>query len=117
MDLLKEDIDRLLSYNTKMQVNIRDRKLGITNYFLTFAIIMYIVIYVFGIREGYLMYEQSRGIATTAVTGDLLAMSSGSTDLRYFSADELVYPRSRTGTYSSRRGLTSTNRSERSVRT
>jgi len=92
MDLLKEDIDRLLSYNTKMQVNIRDRKLGITNYFLTFAIILYIIVYVFMIREGYLMYEQSRGVAATAVTGDLLAMSSGSTDLRYFNADELVYP-------------------------
>lgn len=92
MDLLKEDVDRLLSYNTKMQVNIQDRKLGLANIFLQLGIVAYIVVYVFMIHEGYLEYEQARGIATTQVSGDLLAMSSGSTEKRYFSADELVYP-------------------------
>jgi hypothetical protein len=92
MDLLKEDIDRLFSYNTKMQVNIRDKKLGITNYILMLGIVLYIVVYVFVIEEGYLAYEQARGIAAAAVSGDVVAMSSGSTDLRYFSADQLVYP-------------------------
>jgi len=92
MDLLKEDVDRLLSYNTKMQVNIQDKKLGITNILLQLLIVGYIVVYVFMVKEGYLKYEQARGIATTQVTGDLLAISSGSTEKRYFSADELVYP-------------------------
>ena len=92
MDLLKEDLDRLLSYNTKMEVKIQDKKLGLTEIFLKLGIIAYIVVYVFGIEEGYLAYEQARGVATTQVSGDVLAISSGSTEKRYFSADELVYP-------------------------
>lgn len=92
MDLLKEDVDRLLSYNTKRQVNILDRWLGLTNIFLQLSIVSYIVIYVFLIKKGYLEYEQAFGVATTSVSGDVLGMSAGSTEYRYFSADELVYP-------------------------
>lgn len=92
MDLLKEDVDRLLSYNTKMQVSILDRYLGMTAIMLQLGIVSYIVFYVFMIDEGYLAYEQAFGIATASVTGDVLSMSAGSTVARYFSADELVYP-------------------------
>lgn len=90
MDTLKQDVDRLLSYNTKQQVNILDRYLGLTQYLLTFGIMCYIVGYVFIIDEGYLEYEQSKGVTATHVRGDAVASTLHST--RYFSADEITYP-------------------------
>lgn len=90
MDILKQDVDRLLSYNTKQQVNILDRYLGLTQYLLTFGIMCYIVGYVFIIDEGYLEYEVSNGVTATHVRGDALASTFATT--RYFSADEITYP-------------------------
>jgi len=92
MDLLKEDVDKLLSYNTKQQVEILDRWLGLTNIGIQLGIMLYVGLYIFGMRSGYLLYEQARGVATTSVYGDVLAVASGQTEPRYFNADDLVYP-------------------------
>jgi len=92
MDLLNEDLDKVLSYNTKQQVKILDRWLGIVNYFVTMAIVTYIVGYVFIIDEGYLKYEQARGIIVTHTRGDVAVTSSGKMKTRSFAADEINYP-------------------------
>jgi len=91
MDVLKEDVDRLFSYNTVQQVKILDRWLGVVNNLLTLIILCYIVIYVFMYDKGYLEYEQAKGVTLTHVHGD--AVSQGTQgDLRYFAASELTYP-------------------------
>jgi len=92
MDLLNEDVDKVLSYNTKQQVKILDRWLGLVNYFVTMGIVVYIVGYVFIVDEGYLKYEQARGIIVTHTRGDVAAMSSGKMKTRSFAADEINYP-------------------------
>jgi len=112
MDFLKEDADRLLSYNTKQQVSILDRFLGVANVLIQLLIVAYIVVYVFIIDEvplfilvyrfhvvlvcfllqGYLEYEQARGVAATHVSGGVVAISSGTTKDRYFGPDEITYP-------------------------
>lgn len=91
MDVLKEDVDRLFSYNTVQQVKILDRWLGIVNNLLTLIILCYIVIYVFMYDKGYLEYEQAKGVTLTHIHGD--AVSQGTSgDLRYFAASEISYP-------------------------
>ena len=86
LDFLKEDVDRLLSYKTKQQVNILDRWLGFANVGLQLAIVSYIVGYVFVIDEGYLEYEQARGVTTTHVNkqGDVVVPSSAKVVWTFF---------------------------------
>eukprot|EP00397_Hematodinium_sp_SG-2012_P020012 GEMP01020594.1.p1 GENE.GEMP01020594.1~~GEMP01020594.1.p1 ORF type:complete len:388 (+),score=100.94 GEMP01020594.1:210-1373(+) len=91
-DVFKEDVDRLLSYNTKQQVKILDRWLGIFFLFLQLIIVAYIVGYVFIYDEGYLEYEQAKGVAVTHIRGDVAVTSSGTTKTRSFAADEINYP-------------------------
>lgn len=91
MDILKEDVDRLFSYNTMQMVKILDKFLGILNNVLTLIILSYVVVYVFIIDKGYLEYEQAKGITLTHVHGD--AVSQGTKgDMKYFSASEITYP-------------------------
>lgn len=91
MDLLKEDVDRLFSYNTVQQVKILDARLGVLNNVLTLIILLYIVVYVFIIDKGFLEYEAASGVTMTHVSGD--AVSQGTQgDMRYFSASEITYP-------------------------
>lgn len=88
----REDTDRLLSYYTKQQVLFLDRKLGITFYFCTLCIAVYIVAYMFVYKKGYLELEQAKGGVVTHVFGDTVAASSGKRATRYFSAEDLTYP-------------------------
>jgi P2X purinoceptor 4 len=91
MDILKEDVDRLFSYNTIQQVKILDRWLGVLNNVLTLIIMCYIVIYVFIYDKGYLEYEQAKGVLLTHVYGDAVAQGTQG-DLRYFAGNEITYP-------------------------
>jgi len=93
MDILRQDIDHLFSYNSKMQVQFRDRILGITNYGIMVAIMCYIIGYVFIYDEGYLKRENSHGVTVTTVRGDVVADGqSGDSASQYFAADDIVYP-------------------------
>lgn len=89
----REDMDRSLSYYTKQQVNIVDKRLGILYYLLIISIVLYIVIYMFIIEKGYLELEQAKGSVATHVSGDAVSVSSGKPlPPRYFSAEELTFP-------------------------
>jgi hypothetical protein len=57
-----------------------------------FAIMCYIIGYVFVYEEGYLKKETSQGLAVTAVSGDVVADGQSGDSSLYFSADDLVYP-------------------------
>lgn len=94
MDVLKQDVDRLLSYETKQQVSIKDKWLGITNGLLQLLILSYIVGYVFIYDNGHLEFEYAKGVTTTHVdsASDLVVASSGKTRTRSFSVEELTYP-------------------------
>jgi len=91
MDVLKEDVDRLFSYNTIQQVKILDRWLGILNNTLTLIILGYIVVYVFIYDKGYLEYEQAKGVTLTHIHGDTVSQGTQG-DLRYFAPSEITYP-------------------------
>lgn len=91
MDVLKEDVDRLFSYNTIQQVKILDRWLGVLNNILTLIILCYIVVYVFIYDKGYLEYEQAKGLLLTHIHGDAVAQGTQG-DIRYFSGSEITYP-------------------------
>lgn len=92
MWLLKEDADRLLSYNTQQQVNILDRYLGITQHIINLLVITYIVGFDLWYCKGYYEYETSRGIVATHVNGDAFVKSSGKSGERFFSSEEISYP-------------------------
>lgn len=88
-----EDYDKMFSYYTKRQVNILDRWLGITNYFVMLLIAAYVVGFVFILDRGYLESEPAFGPLVTHVSGDAVAFSQGKkAGSRYFSGDELTYP-------------------------
>lgn len=91
MDILKEDVDRLFSYNTIQQVKILDRWLGVLNNILTLIILGYIVVYVFIYDKGYLEYEQAKGVTLTHVHGDVVSQGTAG-DLKFFAASEITYP-------------------------
>lgn len=88
----QEDADRLLSYYTRQQVMFLDAKLGGTFYFLQFSILCFIIGYILIYKQGYLQWEQSLGAVVTHVSGDAVAVSTGSAGTRYFSIGELTYP-------------------------
>lgn len=90
--LINSDPDHQLSFDTKQQVNILDRWLGITFNASTATILAYIFIYVFWIERGYLEYEQARGAVVTHVNGDAISVSNGKPATRFFTAEDLVYP-------------------------
>lgn len=87
-----EDNDKAFSYYTKQQVNIIDKRLGILYYFLIATIVLYIVIYMFIIEEGYLELEQAKGSIATHISGEVFAISSGKPKRRYFSSEEIAFP-------------------------
>jgi len=91
MDIMKEDVDRLFSYNTIQQVKILDRFLGILNNIFTIIILGYVVIYVFLIDKGHLEYEAAKGLVLTHVTGDVVSQGTLG-DIRFFSANDFTYP-------------------------
>jgi len=91
--MLRQDVDRLFSYNTKQQVQIGDRLLGITNYVIMFVVMVYIVGYVFIQDHGYLEKEPAKGVAVVQFSGEDLAWNSvGDTHSRFFSEGEITFP-------------------------
>lgn len=93
MDILRQDVDHLFSYNSKRQVQFRDRILGILNYAIQVCIMIYVIGYVFIYEKGYLKGETSHGLAVTAISGDVVAdPQSGDSRKKYFSAEDIGYP-------------------------
>lgn len=90
--LVQTDPDHQLAFDTKQQVNILDRWLGITFNISTVIILAYIFVYVFYFEQGYLEYEQARGAVVTHVNGDTISVSSGKPGTRFFTAEDLIYP-------------------------
>lgn len=88
----QEDADKLLSYYTRQQVLFVDAKLGATFYFLQFLILCFIVGYILIYKQGYVQWEQAKGGIVTHVSGDAVAISTGTDATRYFSAEDLTYP-------------------------
>jgi len=88
----QEDADKLLSYYTRQQVLFVDAKLGATFYFLQFSILCFIVGYILIYKQGYVQWEQALGGCVTHVSGDAVAISTGTAATRYFSVEELTYP-------------------------
>mmetsp|Transcript_76907 Transcript_76907/g.135489 ORF Transcript_76907/g.135489 Transcript_76907/m.135489 type:complete len:386 (+) Transcript_76907:78-1235(+) len=87
-----EDPDKMFSYSTKQQVEVRNKWIGLIQYTLQTAMVVYIVFGIFIYSQGYLDYEPSRGATATHVHGEVLAASSGKVGSRYFSAEEITYP-------------------------
>lgn len=93
LNVFNEDVDHLFSYNSKRQVQFRDRLLGVTNYAIMLAIMTYVVGYVFILDRGYLKSEASYGLIVTSVRGDVVAdAQSGDDGKQYFSAEDIAYP-------------------------
>lgn len=90
--MAQTDPDRQMAFDTKQQVNILDRWLGMTFNCSTVGIVSYILIYVFYIERGYLEYEQARGAVVTHVNGDTISVSSQKPGTRFFTAEDLIYP-------------------------
>jgi len=89
---MDEDVDKLFSYNTRQELNVKNWQLGCFNICLQVAILTYIILGVFIYGEGYLDFEQARGAIATHVRGDAVAVSIGKPGTRYFSAGEITYP-------------------------
>lgn len=93
MDALKSDTDRLFSYNTKQQVEVKDRLLGIINYSIMVAVMVYVVAYVFIGERAYLETEPAKGVSVLSFSGDDVSRSAvGNTHSRLWSAEEISYP-------------------------
>lgn len=89
----RQDTDRLLSYNTKQQVLVQDRLLGIIHNVIMLMIVAYIVGYVFIGDKGYLETEPAKGVLLASFSGDAAAHSAvGNSAPRFFSAEEISYP-------------------------
>lgn len=86
------DPDKGFAYDTKQQVDIKDRYLGITFYTINMLVMGYICIGIIYWSRGYLEFEFARGAIATHVRGDAYAVSSGKPGGRYFSAEDLTYP-------------------------
>lgn len=87
-----EDVDRTLSYYTRQQVSFLDWKLGCTFCVIQVVIAAFLVGYVLIYKEGYMKFEQAKGLIVTHVSGDAVAVSSGKPGTRYFSSQELTFP-------------------------
>lgn len=88
----REDLDRLCAYNTRQQVNILDRWLGLLNYGIQLVIVAYYIGYIMIYDQGYLEFEAAKGVTATHVRGDMAAISTGRAGTRYFSSDEITFP-------------------------
>lgn len=91
--LLQKDTDKVFSYNTKQQVAIRDRTLGITEKIVQLLIAFYLGGFVFYYERGYIETEFTRGQTATHVSGGVVSTSTGGDlEKRHYSAEELTYP-------------------------
>lgn len=94
MEMLEsqEDVDRVLSYYTRQQVQFMDAKLGVVFLVINLGIVLFVILYIFIYKQGYLKLEQAKGAVVTHASGDALAISSGKSASRYFGIEELTYP-------------------------
>ncbi|CEM32630.1 unnamed protein product [Vitrella brassicaformis CCMP3155] len=67
------DADQVFSYDTVKEVRILDSRLGLIYYTVFFAIVAYIVLFVFLINKQYLEQEKTTGWIVTSVLGNPLS--------------------------------------------
>lgn len=92
-NIIRGDVDHIFSYNTRQQVNILDRVLGMTFISINVVVLAYVICYDLILNKGYLQYEAARGIVATSTAGDAYAVSGGKAHgQRYFSAEEITGP-------------------------
>lgn len=93
VDMLQDDTDSLMSYNTKQQVLVKDRLLGFCEKLVQACVAFYVLIYVFMIREGYMEYENAKGITLAYPNGDAVSTGTGGAmHTRAFSTEDIVHP-------------------------
>jgi len=73
------DLDEIFSYQTTKEVRMLDRRLGMVCWVIRAIVMVYVVGYVFVLREGYTETEKSVGHVVTSVTGTTHSTTSGVT--------------------------------------
>ena len=89
-DVFNQDPDKLFSYTTQKIVLILNRYLGLLKLLLTLGILLYVAVYVLGIKKAYLEEEYSVGTGLIYSSGTAVAQEGNS--LRVWDSVDLVYP-------------------------
>ena len=63
------DLDEIFSYQTTKEVRMLDRRLGMVNWLIRTVVLVWVIGYVFWIKEGYTEVEKSVGHSITDVNG------------------------------------------------
>jgi hypothetical protein len=71
------DLDEIFSYQTTKEVRMLDRRLGMVNLLIKILVLLYLVGYVFLIREGYTEIEKSVGETLVSVNGTAYSTNNG----------------------------------------
>lgn len=84
------DLDEIFSYQTTKEVRMLDRRLGMVCWVIRAIVMVYVVGYVFVLREGYTETEKSVGHVITSFNGTTHSTTSGVT--RPWDAIDVVQP-------------------------
>jgi hypothetical protein len=84
------DLDEIFSYQTTKEVRMLDRRLGMVCWLIRAVVLVYVIGYVFVLREGYTETETSLGHCVTSVNGTAYSTTSGVT--RPWDAIDAVKP-------------------------
>ena len=71
------DLDEIFSYQTTKEVRMLDRRLGMVNWTIRAVVLVYVIGYVFILREGYTETEKSVGHAISDVNGTTYSTMNG----------------------------------------
>lgn len=84
------DLDEIFSYQTTKEVRMLDRRLGMVCWLIRAVVLVYVIGYVFILREGYTETEKSVGHCVTSVNGTSYSTTSSLT--RPWDAIDAVKP-------------------------
>jgi len=88
--LTQLDLDEIFSYQTTKEVRMLDRRLGMVNWLIRAVVLVYVIGYVFLLREGYTEIEKSVGHAVSEVNGSTFSRSGSR--VRPWDAVDVVQP-------------------------
>ena len=71
------DLDEIFSYQTTKEVRMLDRRLGMVNWLIRAVVLVYVIGYVFILREGYTETEKSIGHCVSTVNGTTYSTTGG----------------------------------------
>ena len=71
------DLDEIFSYQTTKEVRMLDRRLGMVNWLIRAVVLVYVIGYVFILREGYTEMEKSVGHCISTVNGTTYSTTGG----------------------------------------